>query len=129
MDSFLDVLKIIGLGVLLCFIVVGILGGINAFIYSGEPVEPIVNEYEVVSVYQYTDTVTNKFGGVIRTDVKYCFTYIGSDGQLHEFDGFTHTEYGMWKLHVGKENKYVEKDGERHLYLTKETFKNLSKGE
>ena len=86
------------------------------------------HEYQVVSVYQYISTKTNNFGAVLDQKLKYCFTYIGDDGQLHQFDDFEHTEYGLWKVCIGDENKYVVKDGfdtYRWLYLTEETFKNM----
>ena len=78
--------------------------------------------------YQYIFTKTNNFGAVLDQKLKYCFTYIGDDGQLHQFDDFEHTEYGLWKVCIGDENKYVVKDGfntYRWLYLTEETFKNM----
>ena len=91
--------------------------------------EPIY-EYEVISVWQYIDTDTNVFGGVVNQEPKYCFTYIAGDGQLHQFDNFKHTEYGLWKVCIGDENKYVVKDGitdtYRWLYLTDDTLKNMS---
>ena len=86
------------------------------------------HEYRVVSVYQYIDTQTNNFGGVIDQSLKYCFTYIGDDGQLHHFDGFEHLEEGLWKVCIGNENKYVVKEGfdtYRWLYLTEETLINM----
>ena len=86
------------------------------------------HEYQVVSVYQYISTKTNNFGAVLDQELKYCFTYIGDDGQLHQFDDFEHAEYGLWKVCIGDENKYVVKDGfdtYRWLYLTEETFKNM----
>lgn len=88
------------------------------------------HEYQVVSVYQYMKvTKTNYFGAVLDQELRYCFTYIGDDGQLHEVDDYEHTEYGLWKVCIGDENKYVVKDGfdtYRWLYLTEETFKNMS---
>lgn len=88
------------------------------------------HEYQVVSVYQYMKvTKTNYFGSVLDQELRYCFTYIGDDGQLHEFDDYEHTEYGLWKVCIGDENKYVVKDGfdtYRWLYLTEETFKNMT---
>ena len=86
------------------------------------------HEYEIVSVYQYIATETNNFGAVTSQKLKYCFTYIGDDGQLHQFDDFEHTEYGLWKVCIGEENKYVVEDGfdtYRWLYLTRETFTNI----
>lgn len=88
------------------------------------------HEYPVVSVYQYMKiTKTNYFGAVLDQELRYCFTYIGDDGQLHQFDDFEHTEYGLWKICIGDENKYVVKDGVdtyRWLYLTEETLKNMT---
>lgn len=86
------------------------------------------HEYQVVSVYQYMSTRTNNFGAVLDEELKYCFTYIGDDGQLHQFNDFEHTEYGLYKVCIGDENKYVVKDGfdtYRWLYLTEDTFKNM----
>lgn len=88
------------------------------------------HEYQVVSVYQYMKvTKTNAFGAVLDQKLRYCFTYIGDDGQLHEFDDYEHTEYGLWKICIGNENKYVVREGfdtYRWLYLTEETFNNMS---
>ena len=90
---------------------------------------PKWHEYQVVSVYQYMKvTKTNYFRSVLDQELRYCFTYIGDDGQLHEFDDYKHTECGLWKVCIGDENKYVVKDGfdtYRWLYLTEETFKNM----
>lgn len=85
--------------------------------------------YEVVSVSQYIGTETNQFGGVVDQSLKYCFTYIGDDGQLHQVDDFEHTEYGLWKVRVGDTNKYVIYDNGmdcyKTLYLTKETLADI----
>lgn len=87
------------------------------------------HEYQVVSVYQYMAMKTNNFGAVIDQDLNYCFTYIGDDGQLHQLDGFEHTEHGLWKVCIGSENKYIVKDygldTYRWLVLTEETLKNM----
>ena len=88
----------------------------------------ITNEYKVVSVYQYIATRTNNFGAVVNQEMNYCFTYIGDDGQLHQFDNFKHTEYGLWKVCVGDENKYIVRNGfdtYRWLILTEETLNNI----
>ena len=96
---------------------------ISLFCLSGCNLEPMTNEerdayeaskcheYQVVSVCQYISTRTNNFGAVLDQELKYSFTYIGDDGQLHEFDDFEHTEYGLWKICIGDENKYVVKEG------------------
>lgn len=86
------------------------------------------HEYQVVSVYQYISTRTNAFGAVLDQKLKYCFTYIGGDGQLHQFNDFEHGEYGLCKVCISDENKYVVRDGldtYRWLCLTEETFKNM----
>ena len=86
------------------------------------------HEYQVTSVCQYIETRTNNFGGIIDQELKYHFTYIGDDGQLHQFSGFEHEESGLWKVCIGDENKYVVKDGfdtYRWLYLTEETLRNM----
>lgn len=86
------------------------------------------HEYQVTSVCQYIETRTNNFGGIIDQELKYCFTYIGDDGQLHQFNGFEHEESGSWKVCIGDENKYVVKEGfdtYRWLYLTEETLRNM----
>lgn len=87
-------------------------------------------EYKVVSVYQYMKPITNKFGGVLRYESKYYFTYVDGNGSLHEFEDFKHTNYGLWKVCVGNENKYVVQDSGmdtyRWLYLTEETFNSLN---
>lgn len=87
-------------------------------------------EYKVVSAYQYMKPVTNNFGGVIRYESKYCFTYVDGNGQLHEFEDFEHTNYGLWKVCIGNENKYVVQDSGidtyRWLYLTEETFNSIN---
>ncbi len=87
------------------------------------------HEYQVVSVYQYISARTNNFGAILDQELKYCFTYIGDDGQLHQFDDFEHTEYGLWKVCIGDEDKYVIRedgfDTYRWLYLTEETLNNM----
>lgn len=90
------------------------------------------HEYEVVSVYQYIKTETNVLGGIMRQEPRYCFNYIGDDGNLHQFDDYEHTEYGLWKICIGDENKYVVDDGidtYRWLYLTEDTLKNMQHDE
>lgn len=93
-------------------------------------IESRTKEYKVLSVYQYMDIETNHFGGVLDKSLKYCFTYIGDDGQLHEFDDFEHTEYGLWKIQIGNENKYVVRDLGLDIYrwliLTEETLTNMT---
>lgn len=82
-----------------------------------------------MSVYTYTEYVTNLFGGVLSEDIKYGFMYVGDDGQPHEFKGFVNTKAGLYKIYLGDSNKYVTEqkgwDTYRYLYVTKETFNTL----
>lgn len=89
-----------------------------------------ISEYEVVSVMKYTETRTNNFGGVTGTDICYAFEYIDDDGVLKSVKDFQHFEYGLTKVCIGDEDKYVvDEYGEtrRYLYLTKDTLKSMSK--
>lgn len=84
--------------------------------------------YEVCSVFQYTEPVANGYGGVIRTEVCYSFTYLDGNSTLHSVDGFQHLEYGLTKICVGNVDEYVVdtiKDI-RYLYLTKNTLSKLT---
>lgn len=87
------------------------------------------HEYEVVSVHQYIKTQTTRYGHITSQEPRYTFTYIGGDGQLHQESDFYHTEYGLWRVCLGEENKYVETtdgvDTYKYLYLTKETLANM----
>lgn len=89
-----------------------------------------IQEFPVVSVSKYMKaTKRNCFGAVLREELRYRFTYIGNDGRLYEFQDFENTNYGLWKVCVGNQNKYVIKhdtlDIYRYLYLTKETIENM----
>lgn len=81
-----------------------------------------ISEYEVCSVTQYIKSKTNNFGGVIKQELCYAFTYIKSDGTLGTVDDFTQ------KVCIGESNKYViDTYGDtRYLYLTTETLKSIS---
>ena len=130
MMKFLDEI----LTVVICLLILFILGLVG---YNSRPMTAEeraayeasrTHEYQVTSVCQYIETRTNNFGGIIDQELKYCFTYIGDDGQLHQFSGFEHEEFGLWKVCIGDENKYVVKDGfdtYRWLYLTEETLRNM----
>lgn len=89
--------------------------------------ESRIQRYEVVSVHKYTKNITNNFGGVIRTEVCYSFTYISGD-KLYSVDDFQHFEYGLTKVTIGDKDLYiVNNNGEttRTLQLTKETLANI----
>lgn len=87
------------------------------------------SEYSVVSVSRYTKTQTNMYGGVIKSDIAYYIVYSDSNGNIHEIKDFTPSEYGLYKLRIGDENKLVVEyqtfDTYKYLYLTQETLNNL----
>ena len=91
--------------------------------------EQLQKEYEVLNVGNYMEVSTNGFGAVINQYPAYYFTYIDENGVLHD-ETIHHTEQGLWKVCIGEENKYVEKENRggtyRYLYLTKETLRNMS---
>lgn len=93
-----------------------------------KPPEPKTYEYKVVSVSRYVKTQTDKFGRISKQELAYCFTYIDEDNTLHEMDNFKHREYGLTKVAIGDENKYiVQKDMDTHmtLVLTEDTLNNM----
>ena len=89
---------------------------------------PAPLEHEVLNVGQYMETHTNGWGAVISQELAYYFTYIDENGNLCD-DTISHSEYGLWKVCIGEENKYViEKKGAdtyRYLYLTEETLRGI----
>lgn len=89
---------------------------------------PVLKEYEVLNVGQYIETHTNAWGAVLRQEPAYYFTYIDEEGILHT-ESISHSNYGLCKVCVGDENKYVieEKgvDTYKYLYLTKECLENM----
>lgn len=91
--------------------------------------EPLQKEYEVLNVGNYMEVSTNGFGAVINQYPAYYFTYIDENGVLHD-ETIHHTEQGLWKVCIGEENKYVEKENRggtyRYLYLTEETLKGMN---
>ena len=125
-DIFITVaFTLIFLLLVLCF-------GLAYEISNADSVNANVREYEVLSVYKYSRQITNNLGGVVRTDVCFSFDYIDEDGNVVTVDGFQNLEHGLTKVHLGNRNKYIvhEKgiDTYRDLYLTKDTFKELTKG-
>lgn len=88
------------------------------------------HEYEIVSVSQYIKTETNGLGAVIKQEPAFYFTYIGDDGQIHDYKDYTYSNYGLRKLAIGDTNKFVIEDGfdtYMWLYLTKDTMNNIGK--
>ena len=116
----------------LCFIL------ISSVFFSGcmteqekaEYMQQHTYEYKVVSVQRYLFPITNGWGGVLRYETRYSFSYVDGKGQLYEINDFYHTPYGLWKVCVGEENKYVVQDdgmdSYQWLYLTEETFNRLN---
>ena len=100
------------------------------YMNNPQPEPPPPKEYEVLSVIPYIEVDTNGYGAVLSQDLGYAFTYIDENGVLHN-DTIYHTEYGIWKVCIGEENKYVEKKVRanlyRYLYLTEETLRGMSK--
>lgn len=93
--------------------------------------ESRIQRYEVTSVYMYDKPITNNFGGVVRVELCYAFTYV-SGTTLYSIDDFQHREYGLTKVTVGDRDLYiVNNNGEqtRTLQLTKETLKSLTGGQ
>lgn len=84
-------------------------------------------EYKICSVTRYIKTDTNVLGGVTGTHLCYAFTYTDESGTLHSVDSFENREYGITKVCIGDENKYVVNNEYRYLYLTQETLESISK--
>ena len=97
--------------------------------YGFETISLTPKEYKVLSVIPYIEVDTNGYGAVLSQDLGYAFTYIDENGVLHN-DTIYHTEYGIWKVCIGEENKYIVEDKGfdtyRYLYLTEETLRNMS---
>lgn len=83
-------------------------------------------EYEVCSVMEYTQNVTNQYGGITKTYSCYSFTYIDNNGDVQTIDDFQNNPYGYTHLKISKSNKYVIDGSDKYLYLTKETLNSLS---
>mgnify|MGYP006874687776 CR=1 FL=1 len=83
--------------------------------------ESRIRRYEVVGVHKYLKTTTNNFGGVIRTDVCYTFTYLAG-GVLYSVEGFDHN-----RIIIGNTDMYIinNNNGTQTLQLTKETLANM----
>lgn len=80
-----------------------------------------ISRYEVVSVHKYLKTTTNNFGGVIRTEVCYTFTFLAG-GVLYSVEGFDHN-----RIIIGDADMYIinHNNGTQTLQLTKETLANM----
>ena len=97
--------------------------------YSPPKEVPPPLEYEVLNVGQYMETHTNGYGAVLSQELAYYFTYIDENGNLCD-DTISHSKYGLCKVCIGEENKYVVErkgvDTYRYLYLTEETLRVMS---
>lgn len=98
---------------------------------SYESVKPTVKTYEVLNVNSYVQNETNGYGAIIGSHLAYSFTYVDGSGKLHDKTDFENLEYGLTKVKIGDENKYVIESGGfdeyRTLYLTRDTFNKLNK--
>ena len=89
-------------------------------------------EYEVMSVFQYTETKTNSSGAVLSTDVCYAFTYIDENGDLQSVQGFRDLKGGTTKVSLSPDlvDRYIIVSSGLTTYqfltLSKETLKNLT---
>jgi hypothetical protein len=77
--------------------------------------------YEVISVSMYTTPVTNSFGGVRNTEVKYVVRYIDGN-KIKEIASLDYNDF-----QVGDVNQYVIDDNtnERYVILTRETLEKI----
>lgn len=91
-----------------------------------------IHRYEVLSVFQYAEAETNRYGGVHGTDICYAFTYLDANGSLKSVKGFEHLEYGLTKVCIGEKDEYVVDDygdNMRYLYLSKDTLSRMTGSE
>jgi len=90
------------------------------------PYEERIKTYEVVSVYKYVRNTTNNFGGIMRTEICYSFSYLDGDALKH-IDDFEQGGYGN-SVTIGDRDVYIfdPKTGFGTLQLTKETLKSLT---
>lgn len=91
-----------------------------------------IYEYEVMSVFQYTETKTNSIGAVLATNVCYAFTYIDENGDLQSVQGFRDLKGGLTKVSLSQDavDRYIVVCSGlteyRILSLSKETLQNLT---
>ena len=114
-------------GVLLSGCTIGNITFGTSYIPPKEVPAPL--EYEVLNVGQYMETRTNGYGAILEQELAYYFTYIDEKGNLCD-DTISHSKYGLCKVCIGEENKYVIEhkgvDTYRYLYLTEETLRGMS---
>jgi hypothetical protein len=87
-----------------------------------------IHTYEVLSVNQYVRTETNRYGGVMDTDICYTFTYLDSDGTLKSVQDFENIGSNSMQVTVGDKDVYIvneNSDGGKTLQLTKETLSKI----
>ena len=77
--------------------------------------------YDVVSVSMYTTPVTNSFGGVVRTEIKYVVRYI-DESTIKEINSLEYNDF-----RVGDVDQYVIDDNTNQSYviLTRETLEKI----
>lgn len=82
-----------------------------------------VTSFEVLNLSQYVQNITNGFGGIVRTEIKYTFSYINENGKLVHVDSWDPAN-----VEIGSETKLVQDKnigGGITLVVDKETFNNI----
>lgn len=83
--------------------------------------------YKVVSVHEYTEAETTRFGQVTGTEVYYSISYLNENGEVCNVDRFRNLAYGTMKLIAGPTDCYIIcPDGLRELQLSDATFAKLT---
>ena len=89
--------------------------------------EPVIHEYELLSIYPYTDTRTNDRGGVISQSLKYVVVF--TDGKnVYQSDTFCPENGDTFYLSEdGNKYKVAYYAGRTYeaVFLLKEMFENL----
>ena len=89
--------------------------------------EPVIHEYELLSIYPYTDTRTNDRGGVISQDLKYVVIF--TDGKnVYQTDTFCPENGDVFYLSEdGNKYKVAKYAGAIYeaVFLSKEMFTSL----
>ena len=81
-----------------------------------------VIRFEVLNLSQYVHNVTNGFGGIVRTEIKYTFSYINENGQLVHMDSWDPANV---KIGTKTNLIYDKNNGSTTLVIDKETLNNI----
>ena len=69
-----------------------------------------VDEYEILTVYQYSTPITNGYGGIRGHEVRYHVTFMDNDGNILEkemYNGATKSDNPYEAVYMGEETKLV----------------------